>query len=212
MPANPSTTALTPIGTLCFTDSLFQPKPRAEGSDKLAYSVIIGFDDVALKTPEYQKLREAVMAAIKDKWGEAKAKDAAFVRTLRLPFRDAAEKSYAGFENFEIFISPWTSAGENRKGPGVVDIYGNDMFPTDVFSGQLGRATVRAFAYDNSGNKGVSLGLEHVQVVKKDATRIDGRRSAAQAFANADNSQLAAYGIDPTAKPGTADMPSDMPF
>lgn len=219
MATNPATLATTPIGRLCFTDSLFTPKERQEGSGKLAYSVILGFDAAAMKTQAYQDLRAAVAAAAADKFGAVKAQDAAFMRSIRLPFRNASEKEYAGFDQFEVFISPWTPAvdqgGNKKKPPQVINLYGEDMVPSDVFSGQLGRATVRAFAYDNSGNKGVAFMLEHVQVVKQDEERIDGRRTAQQAFAQTDDSQLAALGIT-KAKGGTGGASGinmdDLPF
>lgn len=214
MATNPATSAMTPIGTLCFVDSLFTPKPRQQGSDKLAYSLIIGFDAVALKTQQYQDLRAAVVAAASDKWGAVKAADPAFMRTLRLPFRNAAEKEYEGFDQFEIYISPWSPG--DKKAPGVVDLNGNDIAaPTDVWSGQLGRATVRAFAYDNSGNKGVAFMLEHVQIVKADMPRIDGRRSAQKAFEGAGDvsAQLAAMGVTAsTPSTSSAGGLDDMPF
>jgi len=209
MAANPATSAMTPVGTLCFVDSLFTAKPRQEGSNKLAYSVIIGFDENATKVAAYQALRAAVVAAVSGKWGATKAADPGFMRSLRNPFRLAAEKEYAGFDKFETFISPWSPG--DKKAPEVVDLNGVKLNPTDVWSGQLGRATVRAFAYDNSGNKGVAFMLEHVQVVKQDMDRIDGRRNAEQAFANADDAELKALGITPGAK-GVAGLSNDLPF
>jgi len=208
--SNPKTQALTPIGTLCFADALFEAKPAAEGG-KPRYSVVLGFDDIALKTSQYQDLRAAVVAAATDKWGAQKAADPAFMRTLRLPFRNAAEKEYEGFDKFTVYITPWSPG--DKKAPGIVDLNNVDMPKPDVWSGQLGRATVRAFAYDTSGNKGVSFSLEHVQIVKADMPRIDGRRSAQAAFANVDNSQLAALGITPGAPTSGGPAPSDdMPF
>lgn len=210
MASNPATIAMTPIGTLCFVETLFKPKPRQEGSDKAAYSVIIGFDKTAMNTQQYQDLRAAVAAAAADKFGGTKAADPAFMRSLRLPFRNAGEKDYEGFDKFEIYISPWSPG--DKKAPGVVDINNVDItVPGDVWSGQLGRATVRAFAYDNSGNKGVAFMLEHVQIVKADMPRIDGRRSAQKAFEGADAAaQLAAMGVAPDS--GKAKLPDDMPF
>lgn len=210
MASNPKTLAMTPIGTLCFADALFTPKAALDNA-KPRYSVIIGFDDTAMKTTQYQDLRAAVIAAASDKWGAVKAADPAFMRNLRLPFRDASEKEYEGFDKFTVYINPW-SPGDKKK-PGVVDINGNDIaVPGDVWSGQLGRATVRAFAYDTSGNKGIAFMLEHVQVVKADMPRIDGRRSAQKAFENVDSSQLAALGITPGSAAPSAGAPDDMPF
>src|SRR5690606_32482380 len=104
--------------------------------------------------------RKAVHEAIVEKWGAQKAQDQAFLRSLRLPFRATAEKDYAGFDKGDIFISPWS-----KNQPGIVDVQGTDIkVPGDVFAGQQARATVRAFAYEQSGNKGVAFGLEHVQI------------------------------------------------
>lgn len=210
MASNPKTLALSPIGTLCFADSLFTAKPAADGG-KPRYSAIIGFDDVAMNTTQYQDLRAAVAAAISDKFGAVKAADPAFVRGLRLPFRNASEKDYEGFDKFTIYINPWSPG--DKKRPGIVDINNVDILvPADVWSGQLARATVRAFAYDTSGNKGVAFMLEHVQIVKADMPRVDGRRSAQKAFENADNSQLAALGITPGSAPSGSTVSDDMPF
>lgn len=190
-------TVVTPIGILCFADQLFKPKPPAEGKPP-RYSGMLLFDSMAVKSTAYQDLRLAIQEAAADKFGAAKANDPAFMRSLRLPLRPASEKSYAGFEKGEIFIAPWSDAR-----PGIVDIRGNEMHgaEADVFSGQLARFTVRPFGYDNSGNRGVALGLEHVQIVKQDMPRIDGRRAADQAFKSEsfDDEQMRALGIDPNA-------------
>lgn len=195
----------------CFP-ALYVAKPAAQGGEP-RFSCILGFSELAMKTAAYANLRKAVHAAMAEKWGAAKAADANFVRSLRLPFRQASEKEYAGFDKFEVFISPWS-----KNKPGVMDVNGTDILvPEDVWAGQLARATVRAFAYENSGNKGVAFGLEHVQIVKADGERIDGRRSAQQAFSNVDNSEFAALGIDPTKAAAAANqmlsgLDGDLPF
>lgn len=196
-------TVMTPIGTLCFADQVFTPKSQEAGKTP-RYTAMLLFDSTGTSTTAYAELRKLVQDAAAEKWGAAKAQDPAFMRSLRLPFRPAAEKDYEGFDKGEIYITPW-----NEKAPGVVDLHGNDMVPTDVWSGQLARATVRAFAYDTNGNKGVSLGLEHVQIVKQDMPRIDGRRSASAAFSNAaTDDQFKALGIDPSAPSSSGgDMP-----
>lgn len=210
-----ASTTMTPVGTLCFP-ALFEPKKNKQNPAAPArYSCILLFDEAATKSSAYQALRKSVHECIAEKWGAQKAADPAFVRTLRLPFRDASEKDYNGFDKGEIFISPWAAGeGQYASRPDVVNLQGEKLLaPEEVFAGQLARATVRPFAYDNNGNRGVSLGLEHVQVVKLDGERLDGKQSAASAFANADNSQLAALGIDPDAAASGADAGGeDFPF
>ena len=78
-----------------------------------------------------------------------------------------------------------------RTRPGIVDKNRNEILTkAEVWAGQLARAFVRPFAYDTSGNKGVSLMLENVQIVKADMPRIDGRKSAAESFTDVDEMDL----------------------
>lgn len=186
---------LTPIGLLAFPN-LFVPKPPAQGADP-RYSTILLLDEEAQQSPEYKALRQAVLEAIAEEWGAAKAKDAAFVNTLRLPFRKAEEKAYEGFEKGHIFIAPWT-----KQKPGVVDKDVVDIIdPQRVFAGQKARIDVNVFAYNQSGNKGVSFGMNHIQITDEDMPRFDGRKSAAQSFT-------------PVAGSGgsAASMDDDLPF
>jgi hypothetical protein len=202
-------TVYTPIGKLCYP-ALFVPKaPMNGGVGDPRYSLILVFDKEGLNSVAYKELRAQVQEAAAEKWG-AKAQDGAFMRSLRLPFRDSSEKGHLeGFDYGPVYISPWT-----KRKPGIVDLNGSEILvPDDVFAGQLGRATVRPFAYEQQGNKGVAFGLEHVQIVKADEPRIDGRRSAASAFAGAGDDELKRMGItapanDNRPKPANDNAPS----
>jgi hypothetical protein len=178
-------TVVTPIGRICFP-TLFQPRSGGEGQEP-RYSVVLLFDPVAQKTPEYSALKQAVFDAGVEEWGEQRMRDAAFFRSLRLPFRAAGDKDYEGFEEGFTFV---TARSKDR--PGVVDARLQDItVPADVFAGQLGRAYVSAFAYDFSGNKGLSLGLNHVQITKADMPRIDGRLAANKVFGTVEDDSKA---------------------
>lgn len=166
----------TPIGVLSFAH-IFQPKPRAQGREP-EYSCVLIFDAEAQKSPAYKDLKAAVLEAIADKWGEAKSKDPNFIKKLQLPFRDAGEKDYAGYGEGKTFIQPWS-----KLKPGIVDRDRNDILTaSDVWAGQLARAFVNPFAWENSGKLGVSFALEHVQITKQDMPRLDGRKDAKAAF------------------------------
>lgn len=205
-----ASTLMTPIGIACFVDGLFKPKPAAKGSDKLRHSFILLFDTNGVKSTAYEELRRGVHEAVAEKFGAAKANDPAFLRSIKSPFRPAAEKNYTGFEKGEIYISPWCNPDTP---PGIVDLHGQKIVvPTDVWSGQLARATVRPFAYDSNGNKGAAFYLEHVQIVKQDMPRLDNKVDAAAAFAQADNSQLAALGIDINGAASSGVGGSDLPW
>jgi hypothetical protein len=165
----------TPPATLCFPN-LFVPRAPAAGAEP-RFSCILLFDEEAQKLPAYLKLRQAVFQVIEEKF-PSKAKE--MVKSLRLPFRDAGEKDYNGFEAGMIFINPWAS--EKRE---IIDRNGQlVLVPGDVFAGQLVRAAVHPFYYDNSGNRGVSFGLDGIQIIDADKPRLDGRVTSAKKMFN----------------------------
>ena len=163
----------TPYGTLSFP-SLFQPRARADGGEPV-YSAVLLFNPEQQKTKEFKAMIDACNAKAKEKFGaDVKLKD------VKLPFRDAGEKAgqWGGFEEGDVFISPW-SVGK----PTVVDAFRETIFtPEDVWAGQLVRMNLTPYAWTNSGRKGVSFALNHVQIVDPDRPRIDGRASASSAF------------------------------
>lgn len=172
----------TPVGMLMF-EHLFVAKPVVQGGEA-RFNLAIVFDKDAQATPQYKELRAAAAAAVDAEFGAGKSRDAELMKTLRSPFRDAQEKKqYAGFEAGKIFISPWT-----KSKPGLVDGNLQDIdAPSDVWAGQLCRATVTAFAYSQGANKGVNFMLNNVQITKADMPRMDGRKNASGDFDPVDN-------------------------
>ena len=171
------TSVRTPIGILSFPN-LFSPRPRAPGGEPV-YQCSLLFDQNAQRDPAYQALRAAVAECIDATWGAGKSKDVAFVAGLRLPFRSTQEKQYKGYDiPGGKFISPWT-----KSRPGLVDAHRNEITtPEDIWAGQAARATVSVFSYATSGNKGVSFGLNNLQICRTDGERLDGRALAKDEF------------------------------
>jgi hypothetical protein len=102
-----------------------------------------------------QELHAACVACAKDFFG-----DKVNIKSLRLPIRSGNDREYEGYGDGTLFINPWS-----KQKPGIVDENKQDVtFPDDVYSGQVARVSVRPFAYDNAGNKGVALALNNVQV------------------------------------------------
>jgi len=163
---------ITPYATLSFPN-LFAPRARAEGTEPV-YSVSLLFDDKAQQTPEFKAMQKAVEEVIKEKFPKGNRNQ------LYNSFRDGGEKSgqYAGYEEGVIFIS----ASSNRKPP-VIDARKQPVLLAEqVWPGQLVRAALNPFWFDKAGNKGVSWGLNSVQIVKADRPRIDGVVSPEKAF------------------------------
>jgi Protein of unknown function (DUF2815) len=167
----------TPIGVLSFP-VLFSPRPRAPGGDPV-YQCSLLFDQQAQKDPLYLALRKAAAECIDTTWGPGKSQDKAFVAGLRSPFRPTQEKQYKGYDiPGGIFISPWT-----KTKPGLVDANRNEiMVPEDIWAGQLARATVAPFSYNQAGNRGVSFALNNLQICRTDGERLDGRIAAKNDF------------------------------
>jgi len=166
-------TLLSPFATLSFP-TLFSPKPRSERGEPV-YSCALLFDEVAQKSKEYKAMQAGCVDAAKAKFGPNVK-----LQNLVMPFKDAGEKAdkYQGYEPGVMVINPWS-----KQKPGIVDAHRQDvLLPEQVYAGQVVRAILSPFAWDVSGRQGVSFGLQHIQIVKHDAPRIDGRVSANKAF------------------------------
>jgi len=147
---------------------------NADGTiNKPKYSIRAAFPPTANLAP---LKKEATMVA-NEKWGENK-----IPKTLRSPFRlnSELENPVAGIGDDWVIMS--FSANEDRR-PGIVDAKLQDIIDdSDVYSGAWYRAQVRAFAYDQAGNKGVSFGLQNVQKLRDDDPLGNGRIPASKAF------------------------------
>ena len=162
----------TPYATLSFPQ-LFAAKPRFEGQPAV-YSCNLVFDPKQQKSPAYKALQDACIAVARKEWG-----DNVDLKQVHMPFRDAGEKTYDGYHKGDVFIAPWS-----KNKPGIVDRNREDvLLPEEVWAGQLVRANVQPFAWNQPKKKGVSIGLNHIQIVESEGRqRLDGRPSAGSAF------------------------------
>ncbi len=70
---------------------------------------------------------------------------------------------------FFRLLGPWPVQGPcpcvlpGPDKPGAVDAHGHDILGSqDIVSGDYGRVSLNAYAYDQAGNKGVSYGLNNI--------------------------------------------------
>lgn len=195
-----SMTVITPEAMLSYPH-LFEPVQQ-EGRPKPEYSCCLVFAPAT----DLAKLRQAVGAAATEKWGE-KAREMARNEQIRLPFRtDVADKYPDG--------STFINVKSTRK-PEIVSIYaGPDGKPQviddedHVYAGCFVRASLRAFAYEQSGNRGVSLALGNIQKLK-DGERLGGFRHAADEFEALEGAQDEVLGAAPAP---TVSPESEDPF
>lgn len=180
---------------------VFTPKAGVEGGkEKYSISMLFPKDGSAL-IPSMPgngvlELRKLAFAAIKEKWGEDKAKWPANIKALDLktyisptgkdgwPLRDGDLVEWDGFAG-QIF-----ARASSQFAPGMVNAKLQPIIDKDaVYGGLICRAQVNAYAYDSNGNKGVTFGLNNLQILKDDGTVFGSREDATKvfdAFATAD--------------------------
>lgn len=142
---------------------VFRPqKPMEEGKDP-KYSITMLFP----KGADLSKLKAAAKEAAVEKWGADQSK---WPKNLRLPFRDQGEKELDGYEAGAIFVT-----ATSKQKPGLVNARNEDIInDSDFYAGCYARASVRAFAYDKAGNRGVAFGLQNIQKLR-DGDPLGGR-------------------------------------
>jgi hypothetical protein len=172
-------------------------EPRADPQGKMKYSVSLLISKSRAK--ELEPLRALALEIATLKWG-AKAK--AILENAKYPLiKDGDKKVDDEGKVDPIYKGMLVISSKTDRKPGVVDAARQPVFTDeDVYSGCLIRISGAIFAYDYQGNKGVSFGLNNVQVLKKLA-RLDGRKAAEEEFTEwqGDGETPAAGGVDPLA-------------
>lgn len=134
------------------------------------------------------ELRQAATEVAREKFG-SKLESLVKSGKFKSPFRTDGEQW--GYPEGHVFIR-----ATSLQKPGVVSRYrgpdGQAQTLTDeevaelLWSGAIVRATLRPFAYDTAGNKGVSFALNNIQLLGH-GERLDGRKRAADEFEGLDD-------------------------
>lgn len=168
--------------------TVFEPR-KAPGSDKPKYSLTALFTDEPEVLGDAATLADMKALAVQvalEKFGDNdKTKAAIKSGKIKMPFLKNDEGKYP-----DEFTTVMRFNCDERFPPQVVDrLRGPDGKPMPItdsaefYSGCWAIATVRAFAYDTNGNKGVSFALGNLMKILDDE-RLDGRSSAASDFAD----------------------------
>lgn len=168
------TKVITPEAIISYPH-IFEPQ-TPPGANEPVYSCALVFaDDVDLTN-----MKAAASAVAKEKWGD-KAREMLKGGKIRMPFREDGEEK--GYPVGSTFMNV-----KSKQQPGVVSIYADEngkpaviSDPSAIYPGAIVKASLRAYAYDVNGNRGVSFSLGNIQKVR-DGQRMDGRLSAADEF------------------------------
>ena len=179
-----STKVITNPVRLSYTHIL-EPSSSFEGQDpKYSTVILVPKDD----TETIEKIEAAQKQALED--GKNTKFNGKIPKPWKNTFRDGDEEAdleknpeYAG----HMFMS--VSANADRR-PGIVDAQLQPvMDPDQVYSGVYARVSINAFAFNTSGNKGVSFGLNNVMVLGY-GDRLAGGATAESDFADFADSLL----------------------
>jgi hypothetical protein len=173
--------------------SVIEPRADQQGKMKYSLSLLIAKS----RSAELNPLRALALEVATAKWG---AKAAAIIANAKYPIiKDGDKKVDDEGKVDPVYKGMLVISARTDRKPGVVDAQRQPVYTDDdVYSGCLLRASGAVFAYDYQGNKGVSFGLNNVQVLKKGA-RLDGRRAAEDEFTEWQDTEVAGTVVDPLA-------------
>ena len=105
-------------------------------------------------------------------------------KTVRNPLRDGdTEVKSDGGPLGPEYAGHYFFNTKSTTKPGAVDAHGHDILGSqDIVSGDYGRVSLNAYAYDQAGNKGVSYGLNNIMLLAKGESLGGAKPSAASDF------------------------------
>ncbi|NBT45635.1 MAG: DUF2815 family protein [Gammaproteobacteria bacterium] len=144
------------------------------GKEEFSTQVLVPKSD----TDTVAGLKAAAKAALMEKFGDKIPKN------IRNPLRDGdTETKGDGSPMGEEYAGHWFFNTKSSKRPGAVDAEGNDILGNDeIVSGDHGRVSLNAYAYDTAGNKGVAFGLNNIMFTRRGKPLGVARSSAADDF------------------------------
>ncbi len=159
------------------------PRPGDAANKKPQYSVQMLFDKEAMATPEFAKVKAALLAAGVEAWGADRKLWPVLKST---PFKDQGTALKKRDNGEEYLPDGYTkgcimlSAHSNQQ-PGLIDGKKNKILDeSEFYSGCYARAVVVFKAYNFLG-EGLTCYLQHVQKIS-DGGSLSGRTTAEDSF------------------------------
>lgn len=168
------TAIITGAGRLSYPHLL---KSKANDRGEQIYSTAFLFPPDTDFGPYRAALKEAAVT----RWGSDMAK---WPKNLRGP--DAVIRKCEDSDSYGAEFAGWHFINvSSKEAPGIIDRDKKEIGPEtgtrEVYPGRWARISINAFAYEAAGNKGVSFGLNNVQLLKHDQP-LGGRKRANDEF------------------------------
>lgn len=136
-------------------------KLKDDDSDTKEYSTVILLPK---KKTDLAKIKSAVKAACKEKWG---SDESDWPEEMRSPIRDGDAPK---FKKKEGYAGHWfirAKSGEEYP-PKLFDSDGDELVDRkEIVSGDYGRMQMYCYAYETKGNSGTAFQLDGVQLIEK---------------------------------------------
>lgn len=160
--------------------SLFEPRANQNGGDpKYQVTVLLPKSDTATKAAIDREIQAELQNGVATKFGGQMPAMPA------IPIHDGDGRRPNGEPFGEECRGCWVFTASTKQRPEVVDENCQPILSaTSVYSGCYGRVSIRFFAYNQAGKKGIGCGLGNVQKLR-DGEPLGGGSTAAQDFGSA---------------------------
>lgn len=155
---------------------VFEPRAVIGGDEKYSITLLIPKTD----TNTYQRIMAEINKTLQENLAETFK--GIMPTNPSLPIYDGDGLRPSGEPFGPECKGHWVISAKSNSAPEVVDANCNPiMSKNELYSGCYGRASIRFYAYNKNGNKGVGCGLGNVQKLE-DGQPLDGRTTAAEDF------------------------------
>jgi len=153
---------------------LNKSRTNDRGEEKFSVTVLLPKSD----KDTYARLKAAEKAAAMKKFP---GKDAGFIAALPSTIYDGNGRRKSGDLFGPECKDCWVFTASSSDRPGCVDENLQTLMEP-IKSGDYGRVSLNAYGFDTAGNRGVTFGLQNVQLLERGES-LSGRTDAATDFA-----------------------------
>lgn len=156
--------------------NVFEPKETLSGEEKYSLTILIPKSDIDTKARIDAEINRVLQESVADKF------KGVMPANPKLPIHDGDGLKQTGEPYGAECKGHWVVNLTSNNAPEVVDANCNPIISKNEFySGCYGRVSLRFYAYNFNGNKGIGCGLGNVQKLE-DGQPLDGRTTAAEDF------------------------------
>lgn len=167
--------------------NVFEPRETQSGEEKYSVTLLIPKSD----TDTYQRIVAEINKCLQE--AVASVFKGVMPANPRLPLYDGDGLRESGEEFSAECKGHWVISAKSNLAPEVVDASCQPIISkSEFYSGCYGRASIRFYAYNQNGNKGVGCGLGNVQKLE-DGQPLGGRTTATEDFGMPSNQGTTQY-------------------